>query len=74
MGGSILELPQSFELSLPAEEDGAFCRSGRYVPDLWIGKKNALAAERLYRERYPQRDAPDQWIFTNLNNINELEL
>ncbi|GFV63180.1 hypothetical protein TNCV_1022371 [Trichonephila clavipes] len=26
---------------------------------------NARAAERLYRERYPQREALERWMFTN---------
>ncbi|GFW72541.1 DUF4817 domain-containing protein [Trichonephila clavipes] len=32
-----------------------------------LSEGNARAAERLYRERYPQRDVPDRRMFTNLH-------
>ncbi|GFX82555.1 hypothetical protein TNCV_2167031 [Trichonephila clavipes] len=31
-----------------------------------LTKENARAAQRLYRERYPQTNAPDQGMLSNL--------
>ncbi|GFU16403.1 hypothetical protein TNCV_835911 [Trichonephila clavipes] len=33
-----------------------------------LSEENARAAERLHRERYPQRDIPDHWMFANFYN------
>ncbi|GFX81788.1 histone-lysine N-methyltransferase SETMAR [Trichonephila clavipes] len=32
-----------------------------------LAEGNTRATERLYRERYPQRDVTDPWMFSNLH-------
>ncbi|GFW32512.1 hypothetical protein TNCV_676701 [Trichonephila clavipes] len=33
-----------------------------------LAERNAGGTERLYRERYPQIDGPDRWMYSNLNH------
>ena len=33
-----------------------------------LAEENAQVAKRLYRERYPQRNALDHWMFSNLHH------
>ncbi|GFW28170.1 hypothetical protein TNCV_4499001 [Trichonephila clavipes] len=79
LGGIVLKsvgrnkptLPQSLELSSPAEKYETFYehREGRDAPDLsGLTEGNVRSAERLYLERYPQKDAPDPRMFTNFHH------
>ncbi|GFX38016.1 uncharacterized protein TNCV_3836151 [Trichonephila clavipes] len=57
-------LPQPFKLSPPVEEYGTFYkyRAGRYARVYGLAEGNIRAADRLHRERHPERDAPDRQI------------
>ncbi|GFX48591.1 DUF4817 domain-containing protein [Trichonephila clavipes] len=37
-------------------------------PIFGLPEENARAAQRLYRKRYPQRNAPDHLMFVNLHH------
>ncbi|GFX15650.1 hypothetical protein TNCV_2131361 [Trichonephila clavipes] len=70
-------LPQSFELSLPAEEYGTFYKhqAGRYASDLRIGRRKCSSSRKLYCERKPQRGTRNWkpklsgWTTSNSNKL-----
>ncbi|GFW17444.1 hypothetical protein TNCV_3240741 [Trichonephila clavipes] len=71
-------LPHLFERQSLTQEYGAFYtyRAGNYALNSRIGKRNAGDAKRLYRERYPQRNAPDRKIeeLTEILNVNKVHI